>query len=69
MKRKWTGHEVAVLRDKLRLTQEELAHEIGMTVGAVNRWENGKMVPSKLAQRELDLLEAKRTIKQNKTEA
>lgn len=38
------------LRRRLGLTQEELAHSLGITVGTVNRWENGRFRPSKLAR-------------------
>jgi len=41
---------VRALRRELRMTQEELAHELGITVGTVNRWENGRFRPSKLAR-------------------
>ena len=44
------GELVRRLRSKLGLTQEELAHELGITVGTVNRWENGRFRPSKLAR-------------------
>jgi len=44
------GEIVRRLRSKLGLTQEELAHELGITVGTVNRWENGRFRPSKLAR-------------------
>ena len=44
------GDIVRRLRSKLGLTQEELAHELGITVGTVNRWENGRFRPSKLAR-------------------
>ena len=44
------GDMVRRLRSKLGLTQEELAHELGITVGTVNRWENGRFRPSKLAR-------------------
>jgi DNA-binding transcriptional regulator YiaG len=44
------GDMVRRLRNKLGLTQEELAHELGITVGTVNRWENGRFRPSKLAR-------------------
>ena len=41
---------VRQLRGKLKMTQEEFAHELGITVGTVNRWENGRFRPSKLAR-------------------
>jgi len=45
-----TGELVRTLRRELGLTQEEFAHELGITVGTVNRWENGRFHPSKLAR-------------------
>jgi DNA-binding transcriptional regulator YiaG len=41
---------VRSLRRELQMTQEEFAHELGITVGTVNRWENGRFRPSKLAR-------------------
>jgi len=41
---------IRALRRELSMTQEELAHELGITVGTVNRWENGRFRPSKLAR-------------------
>jgi len=41
---------VRAIRRELKLTQEELAHQLGITVGTVNRWENGRFRPSKLAR-------------------
>jgi putative transcriptional regulator len=41
---------VRSLRRELKMTQEEFAHELGITVGTVNRWENGRFRPSKLAR-------------------
>jgi DNA-binding transcriptional regulator YiaG len=38
------------LRQQLGMTQEEFAHALGITVGTVNRWENGRFRPSKLAR-------------------
>ncbi len=38
------------LRRQLGMTQEEFAHALGITVGTVNRWENGRFRPSKLAR-------------------
>ena len=43
------GVEIRRLRKHLNLTQEEFAHEIGVTFATVNRWENRKSKPSRLA--------------------
>lgn len=46
--------QVKAVRTALSLSQEELAHAIGVSFATVNRWENGKNNPSKLAQRQFD---------------
>lgn len=45
---------VKAVRRQLALSQEELAHALGVSFATVNRWENGKTVPSKLAQRQFE---------------
>jgi DNA-binding transcriptional regulator YiaG len=45
---------VRKIRSQLDLSQEELAHALGVSFATVNRWENGKSAPSKLAQRQFD---------------
>jgi DNA-binding transcriptional regulator YiaG len=52
----WKEMEVKQLRDKLELTQEQLAHKLGVTVKTVNRWERGRAKPSPLAVKLLDQL-------------
>ena len=48
------------LRCKLGLAQEQFAARVGVTFSTVNRWENGRSVPSPLAAKRIDeLLEAK----------
>ena len=47
------------LRQELNMTQETFAHEIGVTFATVNRWENGRTTPNKVAQKVLMLLEKK----------
>ena len=42
---------VHTLRGELRLTQEQFAHELGVTFVIVNRWENGRALPSPMALR------------------
>ena len=44
------------LREDLNMTQENFAHEIGVTFATVNRWENGKGKPSPLAMRQIEEL-------------
>jgi putative transcriptional regulator len=40
---------VISVRQKLHLTQAELAAAINVSYSTVNRWENGRVVPSNLA--------------------
>ncbi len=42
---------IRALRHQLRMTQEEFAHALEVTVSTVNRWENAHSEPSKLAWR------------------
>ncbi|MFZ1201561.1 MAG: helix-turn-helix transcriptional regulator [Desulfobacterales bacterium] len=46
------SQRVKEVRRQLALSQEELAHALGVSFATANRWENGKTVPSKLAQRQ-----------------
>lgn len=52
---------VLELRKRLSMTQEQLARELGVTVGTVNRWENGRFRPSPLALRGLERLAERAT--------
>lgn len=45
---KFSEH-IKKVRSQLNLSQEVLAHAIGVSFATVNRWENGKTLPSKLA--------------------
>jgi DNA-binding transcriptional regulator YiaG len=45
---------VKEVRRQLALSQEELAYALGVSFATVNRWENGKTIPSKLAQRQFE---------------
>jgi DNA-binding transcriptional regulator YiaG len=38
------------VRSQLNFSQEDLARELGVSFATVNRWENGKVFPSKMAQ-------------------
>ncbi|WP_319525115.1 helix-turn-helix transcriptional regulator [uncultured Desulfosarcina sp.] len=44
------------VRQQLGLSQEELAHELGVSFSTINRWENGKTVPFKLARSQFNAL-------------
>lgn len=52
--------EIAVklkkVRRKLNLTQEGLAHKLGVSFTSVNRWENKQTQPSPLARRHIEEL-------------
>jgi DNA-binding transcriptional regulator YiaG len=52
-----SGEEIREFRSKMAMTQEELAHQLGVTVSTVNRWENGHTKPSKLAMQSLERIE------------
>lgn len=42
-------HEIKALREQKKLTQEELARLLGVSVRTVTRWELGSSRPSRLA--------------------
>lgn len=44
------SEQVKAVRTALNLSQEELAHALGVSFATVNRSENGKTNPSQLAQ-------------------
>jgi putative transcriptional regulator len=45
---------VKKVRSELGISQEELAHELGVSFATINRWENGKTTPFKLARAQFD---------------
>jgi putative transcriptional regulator len=46
--------QVKAVRAALNLSQEDLAQAIGVSFATVNRWENGKTLPSKLALKQFN---------------
>jgi len=46
------------LRDRLGLTQEQFAHEVGVTFSTVNQWENGRRRPQPFLLKRLLEMEA-----------
>lgn len=53
------GKQIKQIRKRLSFTQKQLAELIGVDQVSVNRWENGKRKPSKLAVRQLERLKKK----------
>jgi DNA-binding transcriptional regulator YiaG len=51
-----TGAELRTLRERLHLTQAELAAWMGTTTASISRWESGDRRISELASRYLKLL-------------
>lgn len=49
------------VRRQLKISQEDLAHELGVSFATVNRWENGRTRPSRLATAQLDAFCARMT--------
>jgi len=45
---------VKSLREQLHISQEDLAKELGVSFATVNRWENNRTQPSKLAKKQLE---------------
>jgi transcriptional regulator with XRE-family HTH domain len=42
---------IRTLRQRLGMTQEEFAREVGVTFSTINRWENAHTEPNRLAWR------------------
>ena len=54
------------LREEKGWSQEDLAHELGVCFSTINRWENGKTKPSRMAQANINkllILTQKRRVK------
>ncbi|MBQ0755227.1 MAG: helix-turn-helix transcriptional regulator [Gammaproteobacteria bacterium] len=47
--------KVKALRGRLGVSQDELTKALGVSFATVNRWENGKTSPSKLAKNQFEL--------------
>jgi putative transcriptional regulator len=55
------GKLIRAWRHRAGLTQEGLAHSLSVTFSTVSRWENGHVLPSRLAWRALQQLAAERS--------
>jgi len=49
----WTGL-IRELRTRLGLTQEKFAARLGVSFPTINRWENGRSIPSPLALQRIE---------------
>ncbi|NQT60099.1 MAG: helix-turn-helix transcriptional regulator [Bacteroidetes bacterium] len=58
---------VKKVRTTLGLSQEELAHELGVSFSTINRWENRQTKPIKIALLQFEAF-CKRMIKEGKLE-
>ena len=45
------AEKIKFVRTELKLSQEDLAHKLGVSFATVNRWENGSYNPSRLAKK------------------
>ncbi len=48
------AEKVKYVRTELKLSQEDLARELGVSFATINRWENGSYNPSRLAKKAFD---------------
>ncbi|MFH1902125.1 MAG: helix-turn-helix domain-containing protein [Candidatus Omnitrophota bacterium] len=48
--------DIKKIRNKLNLTQEQLAYELGVSWTTISRWENDKVKPSPLALKQIQIL-------------
>ena len=56
------AEKVKFVRTELKLSQEDLARELGVSFATINRWENGSYNPSRLAKKAFEEYCEKRTI-------
>ena len=54
-----TPEEIRSIRDRLGLSQEGFARELGVAYATVNRWEKGHKKPSALALKALERMARK----------
>jgi putative transcriptional regulator len=47
------ANKIKTLREKMVLTQTELANELGVSISTVNRWENSKFEPTIKTKRKI----------------
>ncbi len=62
------SEKVKAVRNQLQITQEELAHQLGVSFATVNRWESGSYKPSKMGQRVFEEFVEKNNLNQENEE-
>ena len=62
------SEKVKAVRNQLQITQEELAHQLGVSFATVNRWESGAYKPSKMGQRVFEEFVEKKNLNQENEE-
>ena len=58
-----TAKQLKQARQKIGLTQQALAHELGVSIATVSRWETETMVVPKMVEVVMGLLVATSTVK------
>lgn len=51
------AEKVKYVQSQLKLSQEDLAHEIGVSFATINRWKNGNYQPSRLAKKYFPMID------------
>ncbi|MCL2000565.1 MAG: helix-turn-helix domain-containing protein [Planctomycetes bacterium] len=54
IERKDWSQVIRMVRARHGMTQEQFAAKLGVTFASVNRWENGRVTPSRLALRQIE---------------
>jgi len=54
------SEDIKKIRNSLGLSQEALAHLVGVSIQTVNRWERGLFSPSRLAQEKIKGLKVRK---------
>ena len=56
------SEKIRFVREKLNMSQEDLARALNVSYVSINRWENGKTKPIKIAQAVFDIFCEKHNI-------
>ena len=59
------GKKLLALRAKLNISQEKMAEYFDVAFATINRWENGRAVPSKIHMIQIDELCKKHKVEVN----